>query len=227
MCAVPVRVGDTARRGETLWLHHIHDLSAWLIAVSTVCWNCHHPRCSHTCDGQYFCHQGFAKAKRVDNVWCKSACSLLRIAQEDMADLLETYPSLLEQLRALHRDRRSDRRRAQRKGSASAMPTAIRPNGDDEIPAVHESSPVATMLEDQQQQQQLQHKQQQQQVNSGSNSDEQHIMQRHPAVGVKVRCGADKVSRHGTLRQGLADGDDIHLWACALPGTKCKLALWC
>jgi hypothetical protein len=80
------------------------------------------------------------------------------------------------------------------------------------------------MLEDQQQQQ---HKQQQPQVNSGSNSDEQHIMQRHPTGSVKVRCGADKVSRHDKLRQGPADGDDIHLWACALPGTKCKLALWC
>jgi hypothetical protein len=40
-------------------------------------------------------------------MWCKSACYMLRIAQEDMADLLEQYPQLLTTLQALNSDRRS------------------------------------------------------------------------------------------------------------------------
>lgn len=49
--------------------------------------------------------QGFLKAKRSENMWCKTPCYMLRIAQEDIADLLEHYPQLLDSLRALHRDR--------------------------------------------------------------------------------------------------------------------------
>lgn len=54
--------------------------------------------------------QGFAKAKRTDNMWCQTPCSMLRIAQEDMQDLLEQYPQLLETLTSLHSDRRAGRK---------------------------------------------------------------------------------------------------------------------
>ncbi|KIZ07885.1 Potassium channel AKT1 [Monoraphidium neglectum] len=49
--------------------------------------------------------EGFTRAKRADNVWCATPCTMLRIAQEDMADLLDHYPELLETLRKLNRAR--------------------------------------------------------------------------------------------------------------------------
>ncbi|KAF6262699.1 hypothetical protein COO60DRAFT_586187 [Scenedesmus sp. NREL 46B-D3] len=51
--------------------------------------------------------EGFMKAKRIVSMWCKTPCYMLRIAQEDMADLLEHYPQMLDNLRALHKDWRS------------------------------------------------------------------------------------------------------------------------
>lgn len=49
--------------------------------------------------------QGFTKAKRTENVLCETACEMLRIAAEDMQDLLDQYPRLLETLRKLNRAR--------------------------------------------------------------------------------------------------------------------------
>jgi hypothetical protein len=51
--------------------------------------------------------QGFSKAKRTENMWCRTACYMLRIAQEDMQDMLEHYPQLLDTLERLNRERRN------------------------------------------------------------------------------------------------------------------------
>ncbi|KAF8058454.1 esf2 [Scenedesmus sp. PABB004] len=83
--------------------------------------------------------QGGVRAKRSENLWCKTACYMLRLAQEDMADLLESYPSLTDTLRALHRDRHRDRRRlAQKAGGGGGGDGAQAPG--DTIPALRGSS---------------------------------------------------------------------------------------
>eukprot|EP00879_Flechtneria_rotunda_P030208 GHRR01032811.1.p1 GENE.GHRR01032811.1~~GHRR01032811.1.p1 ORF type:complete len:270 (+),score=121.78 GHRR01032811.1:224-1033(+) len=69
---------------------------------------------------------------------------MLRIAQEDMGDLLEHYPQLLDTLRALHTDRGKQRRRSQpRKTGDKASVTASRPGSSDSISALHAGSAAA------------------------------------------------------------------------------------
>ena len=135
------------------------------------------------------------KAKRIDNMWCKSACSLLRVAQEDMVDLLEAYPSLHDRLRALHCDRRSDRRRAQRKSGCGAVPALPSPTGGGGIPAGRMSDVSGDNAAKQlQAPRQLQVRQQPVQALlheacSGSPPcDDDHSLQLSKARGVKVRC---------------------------------------
>lgn len=56
--------------------------------------------------------QGFADAKRVTNMWCKSPCYMLRIARADMHDLLQQYPQLLDTLKSLNLERRNNSKAA-------------------------------------------------------------------------------------------------------------------
>ncbi|GBG00035.1 voltage-gated ion channel [Raphidocelis subcapitata] len=70
--------------------------------------------------------EGFPRAKRADNVWCATPCTLLRIAQEDMTDMLERYPELLHTLKKLNKARSHSRQQAL-KGTAIPPPTGQRP----------------------------------------------------------------------------------------------------
>ncbi|WIA17586.1 hypothetical protein OEZ85_014411 [Tetradesmus obliquus] len=79
--------------------------------------------------------EGFMKAKRIASMWCKTPCYMLRIAQEDMADLLEHYPQMLDNLRALHKTTRS-KCRPKVVGALPSLP----PGSTDSIPAVRGGS---------------------------------------------------------------------------------------
>ncbi len=49
--------------------------------------------------------QGFTKAKRTRNLWCKTPCEMFKIAAEDMLDLVDQYPKLLDMLNKVNRMR--------------------------------------------------------------------------------------------------------------------------
>jgi CRP-like cAMP-binding protein len=67
-----------------------------------------HPASGQTCA----CLQGFADAKRVTNMWCKTPCYMLRISRADMHDLLQQYPQLLETIKTLNLERRNNNKAA-------------------------------------------------------------------------------------------------------------------
>jgi CRP-like cAMP-binding protein len=49
--------------------------------------------------------EGFGRGKRTENVWCGTACELLRVSADDITDLLQQYPALHSSLRQTSRSR--------------------------------------------------------------------------------------------------------------------------